>query len=156
MRLQVYSCLHTAYLTFNDTYKLYSSNGTKISINQSNLDPQNAPLFKSRPGSSGEQWISVYNQHYQQWVKNQAMISKYKMWGKIDQTIPAGKYSLVVNDIYQIGTLKLEKSFSLVKPSPLGGPVYFYPITFAVMGAICVLYAIYLKVTLGDYDQKIA
>lgn len=126
-----------------------------MAINQSNLDPQNAVLFNSRAGSSGEQWISVLNQHYQQWVKNQAMINKYKLWGVIDQTIPAGKYNLVAQDVYHIGALKLEKSFSLVKPSKIGGPVYFYPIVLCVMGGICLLYAIYLKVSLGDYDQKV-
>lgn len=84
------------------------------------------------------------------------MINKYRLWGRIDQTVPAGNYSLVVNDIYHIGALKLEKSFSLVKPSNIGGPVYFYPITFCVMGAMCIIYAIYLKVTLNDYDQKVA
>ena len=81
------------------------------------------------------------------------MISKYKLWGRIDQTLNPGNYTFVIKDQYKIGSLKIEKKINLVAPSAIGGPVYFYPITFVVMGVFCLVYAIYLKYSMGDYDQ---
>lgn len=80
------------------------------------------------------------------------MIGKTKLWGRIEQTLNPGQYKFVIQDHYQIGTLKISKGINLVAPSGLGGPIYFYPITFIIMGIICVAFAIYLKYNMGDYD----
>ena len=34
----------------------------------------------------------------------------------------------------------------------MGGPVYFFPITFLIMGLTCIAYAAFLKIRLPDYD----
>ena len=84
------------------------------------------------------------------------MIGKYKLWGRIEQTLAKGTYSLVVKDNYRIGNMVLTKGIDLVKPSPLGGKLFFYPIAFCIMGIICIIFGIYLKYDMGDYDQLMA
>jgi hypothetical protein len=91
----------------------------------------------------------VANQHFQLWTKNEAMIGKTKLWGRIEQALPAGNYSLVVQDNYQIGSLKLQKGIQLVVSSRLGGPLYFYPITFLIFALACIAYALFIKYDIG-------
>ena len=81
------------------------------------------------------------------------MISKYKLWGKIDQPLKKGNYSIVIHDVYKIGNLKIKKGVDLIIPSRLGGPIYFYPVVFMIMGIFCIVYALYVKYSIGDYDQ---
>jgi hypothetical protein len=80
------------------------------------------------------------------------MISKFKLWGRIETRMPKGKYSLIAQNIYKIGDMRIQKGVELVKPTKLGGPIYFFPIAFAIMGFICVAYAIFLQCEMGDYD----
>ena len=85
------------------------------------------------------------NEHFDVWTKDQAMIGKYKLWGRINKVLPKGNYNLVANNNYQINKLRLKKSVELVVPTKLGGPLYFFPISFLIMGLICVGYVVFLK-----------
>jgi hypothetical protein len=96
--------------------------------------------------------MDVENEHFQQWIKNQAMISKHKLWGRINEKLPKGKYNMVVKNNYQIGEMRISKGIELVVPSRAGGPIYFFPISFAIMGLMCIGYAIFLRLEMGDYD----
>ncbi len=84
------------------------------------------------------------------------MIGKYKLWGRINQNMPKGNYNLVVNNNYQINKLRLKKSIELVMPTKLGGPLYFFPISFMIMGLICIGYVIFLKSEMADYDAVVS
>ena len=35
------------------------------------------------------------------------MIDKYKLWGRIDQTLNPGNYTFIIKDQYKIGSLKI-------------------------------------------------
>ena len=94
---------------FNDTFALYSQSGTKVVIDESNLHPDHSNVFSSRQGSEKEQWINVMDEHFQEWTKEQALIRKYKLWGRITQPLAKGKYNLVVANNYHINTLKIGK-----------------------------------------------
>ena len=80
------------------------------------------------------------------------MITKYKLWGRINQKIPVGKYTLVAKNINHIGDMRISKGIELVVPSKAGGPIYFFPIVFLIMGFMCIGYAIFLRLEMGDYD----
>lgn len=83
------------------------------------------------------------------------MIGKKKLWGRINQVLTPGTYKLDAVDQYHIGSLKLQKGIELVVPSMLGGAVYFYPVVCVIMGLICIIYALYLRYSMGDYDELI-
>ncbi len=87
------------------------------------------------------------------WMKNSGLISKYRLWGRIDQPLPAGKYNLVINNNYHIGGMKIKKGVVITSLSAIGSLNYFYPIVFALMGLICIGYAIFMKIKFPDYDD---
>ena len=82
-----YKFLYIADLTFNDTYTLYDTNGNKISINESGieLNMNDYGTFKKQENSSQLQWINPESGHFMTWMKNSALITKYKLWGQINQ-----------------------------------------------------------------------
>jgi hypothetical protein len=45
------------------------------------------------------------------WMKNTGLLTKYKLWGRINQKLSAGKYNLVSTNNYHIGNLKIIKGF---------------------------------------------
>lgn len=45
------------------------------------------------------------------WMKNTGLLTKYKLWGRINQKLPAGKYNLVSANNYHIGNLRILKGF---------------------------------------------
>ena len=96
--------------------------------------------------------MSIKNDHFQEWTKDQALIGKYKLWGRINQPLQKGKYNLVAANNYKINTLRIAKGVELLQPTTMGGALYFFPISFLIMGAMCIAYAVFLKVQMGDYD----
>lgn len=80
------------------------------------------------------------------------MIGKYKLWGRINEPLKKGKYNLLVNNIYHINNLRIAKGIELTHPSKMGGVIYFFPVCFAIMGLMCIGYAIFMKTQMGDYD----
>jgi hypothetical protein len=92
------------------------------------------------------------NEHFQQWTKDEALIGKYKLYGRISQTMPKGDYNLLVGNNYKISKLRLKKGVEILVPSSVGGPVYFFPISFLIMGLMCLGYVAFLKYEIGDYD----
>lgn len=86
------------------------------------------------------------------WMQNTGSITKYKLWGRIQQTLPAGKYNLVSENNFQIGDMRIKKGVMIVNPSALGSAVYFYPVVYIIMGLICFAFTIFMKVKLADYD----
>lgn len=142
-------------MVFNDTFSLFNSQGNKVNIDETNLNPEYSSLAISRQGSENDQWISVKNEHFHEWTKEQALIGKYKLWGRITQPLQKGKYNLVATNNYHINTMKIAKGIELVQPTTMGGAVYFFPICFLIMGAMSIAYGIFMKVKLTDYDEKV-
>lgn len=86
------------------------------------------------------------------WMQNSGSITKYKLWGRIEDPLPAGQYNLVVENNFRIGELKIKKGLMLVNPSAIGSAVYFFPIVYVLMGLACLAFAIFLKLKMPDYD----
>ncbi len=80
------------------------------------------------------------------------MISKFKLWGRIEEKLPKGTYNLIATNIYKIGEMRIQKGVELNVPSKMGGPIYFFPWSFLVMSLMCVGYAIFLRSEMTDYD----
>jgi hypothetical protein len=90
------------------------------------------------------------------WMKNSGSITKYKLWGRIDQVLPAGKYNLVADNNFKIGDMRIKKGVFLVNPSAFGSAVYFYPVIYLLMGIMSIAFAIFMKVKLPDYDALLS
>lgn len=93
------------------------------------------------------------DEHFMVWMQNSGLITKYKTWGHIDQTLPAGKYNLVASNNYRIGDMRIKKGVQIAKISEIGSTVYFYPVIFILMAGACFAYAIFLRVKFPDFDK---
>lgn len=81
-------------MLFNDTFALTDRSGKKIAINEGGLSENIYGQFKKAADSESTQWINPEDEHYMIWMKNSGLISKYKLWGRIEEPLPAGKYNL--------------------------------------------------------------
>jgi hypothetical protein len=68
-----------------------------------------------------------------------------KLWGIIEQTLPAGNYRMTVSNNYQLAEWQGKRSFFLTHISPAGGRNYLLPILcllagFSSLAAVVVLW----------------
>jgi len=64
-----------------------------------------------------------------------------KLWGHIDAGLPAGTYTVKINNFFDVSTFQGKKSFVLSTTNALGGKNYFLAICYLTVGSICMLFA---------------
>lgn len=89
------------------------------------------------------------------WMQNQALMTKQKLWGRSNQPLSAGKYSLLIENRYKISNMRITKGLKISESSKLGGKSYFIPIVFAFGSIGCIIYAIVFYKKFSPLDQKI-
>ena len=70
-----------------------------------------------------------------------------KLWGTITDDLPAGEYTLKIEDNYEVQAFKGEKSFVLSTTNAVGGKNYFLALSYIVVGILCVLFIIVFACT---------
>lgn len=65
-----------------------------------------------------------------------------KLWGKIDQTMSKGTYTLLIQNNYDVKLYDGKKTFVLSNTNAFGGRNLFLSICYLVVGALCILFAI--------------
>lgn len=65
-----------------------------------------------------------------------------KLWGRITETLPAGTYTVRINNNYEVASFDGKKSFVISTTNALGGKNYFLAICYIVVGALCIVFAI--------------
>lgn len=87
-------------------------------------------------------------------MQNQALMTKQKLWGRINQTLPPGKYSLLAENHYKINNMRIKKGVKISQSSKFGGKSYFIPIMFTLASIGCIIYAIVFYKKFHTLDQK--
>lgn len=65
-----------------------------------------------------------------------------KLWGKIDQDLPAGDYELRVDNNFDVSSFDGEKRVVLMTTTPFGGDQTVLSILYLVFGFLCLVYAV--------------
>jgi len=65
-----------------------------------------------------------------------------KLWGKINEVLEPGNYTITVDNNYDVSSFDGKKSFVLSTTNALGGKNYFLAICYIVVGALCIVFAI--------------
>ena len=81
-------------------------------------------------------------------------MTKQKLWGRINQPLPAGKYSLLAENNYKINNMRIKKGAKISQSSRFGGKSYFIPIMFTLASIGCIIYAIVFYKKFHTLDQK--
>lgn len=81
-------------------------------------------------------------EHFIVWMRTAGLPNFRKLWGRIEETIPAGNYRLTINNNYDVTSFDGKKTFVMSTTNKLGGKNYFLAICYIVVGAMCLIFAI--------------
>lgn len=65
-----------------------------------------------------------------------------KLWGRLDDGIKKGTYTVVIQNSYDVNGFEGNKSFVLSTTNALGGKNYFLAICYIVVGSLCLIFAV--------------
>jgi len=82
------------------------------------------------------------NEHFIVWMRTAGLPNFRKLWGKIETDLPAGTYTLGINNNYDVSAFEGKKTFVLSTTNALGGKNYFLAICYIVVGSLCIVFAI--------------
>lgn len=149
---------------FNDNYTLFDQTGKSIFINEKDIAWQaDRELKYSRPKDpSGKdpdywktiQWTDVMDEHFMVWMRPAGLPNFRKLWGRINDTLNAGKYKLKIFNMYDVSQFKGEKFLVLSTVNSFGGKNSFLGISYIVVGSICVIMAIAFIIGYKIHNQQ--
>ena len=65
-----------------------------------------------------------------------------KLYGKIEEDLPAGTYTVIVDNKYNVSSFDGSKYFVLSTTNVFGGTNYFLAVCYIVVGALCIMFGI--------------
>lgn len=139
---------------FNDTYSLLNNTNSTVYINETNIawDSDKEFRFKLPPDAEKIQWINTTNEHFMVWMRPAGMNKFRKLWGRIENDMIPGNYTLQVVNNYKVSDFKGKKSFVLSTSNFLGGRNTFLATAYIILGTICLLTSAIFGVA---YNNKI-
>ena len=75
------------------------------------------------------------------WMRASATSTFRKLWGRIDQTIPAGQYQVEVYSRWPTNSFGGKKRFVLSQTNAFGGKNIFLGSCYIAIGSLCVIAA---------------
>ena len=91
------------------------------------------------------------------WMRSAGLPNFRKLFGRIDQQLDAGNYTVNVNTnsfgkkLYDVSTFNGTKSFVLSTTNVMGGQNFFLAICYICIGGLCLMCAI---IFFAGYIQK--
>ena len=88
------------------------------------------------------QWIDVTDEHFIVWMRFSPFKNPRKVWGRIDQDLELGSYTLKVNSNWDASIYGGEKRVILATTNSMGGKGIFLSICYLIVGALALVLAI--------------
>ncbi|KAI8831313.1 ligand-effect modulator 3 family [Chytriomyces cf. hyalinus JEL632] len=114
------------------------------------------PQFKN--GYTNANLFDASQQRFQVWMRPAGLPNFRKLWGESKATIPAGEYTMRIEDSFDVSTFGGTKSVVISTVSILGGKNPFLGIAYIVVGIICWILGLLFLIRhmikprkLGDY-----
>ena len=139
---------------FNDTYSLKNEENKNLFINETNIAWNSDRSFKFKSPLNAErlQWINVTDEHFMVWMRPAATNNFRKLWGRINEDIPPGNYTLTINNNYNVSYFEGKKSIVLSTANIFGGKNSFIGTLYIIIGSICLLSAALFAIA---YSNKV-
>jgi hypothetical protein len=149
---------------FNDGYQVDSKNGTNVKINEEGIAwDADKEMKYGRPvdpaGIDSDywkkiQWTDVMNEHFMVWMRPAGLPNFRKLWGRIEEDMPAGNYIFKITNKYDVKPFKGEKYIVLSEVNAFGGKNSFLGISYLVVGSICIVLAIAFVIGYKIHNPK--
>lgn len=65
-----------------------------------------------------------------------------KLWGRIEDKLVQGKYTIIIENNYEVNTFQGNKYFVISTTNALGGKNYFLAVCYIVVGSLCLIFAV--------------
>ena len=111
-------------------------------------------FYKRNKNYKEKQWIDVENEHFINWMNVETFDNFRKLWGRITMDLPAGNYSITVNDNYNVDMYKAKKFIVITDANPLGQNNFLGWLLVAI-GIYCSLVILVLWVIKLSNKEKI-
>jgi len=90
------------------------------------------------------QWVDMENEHFIVWMRTAGLPTFRKLWGRIETDISPGKYTIEIQNNFEVRPFKGKKSVVHATSNVLGGKNYFLAISFLAVGGASMLFAFLL------------
>lgn len=129
---------------FNDRYVFASATGN-IPINEKGIAWESDINLKykkmDKPNADDFYWLDPLDEHFMVWMRPAGLPNFRKLWGKIEQDLTPGKYTITFENNYKID-YGGKKYFVISTVNAFGGKNSFLGISYIVIGGICIVMAI--------------
>jgi len=145
-------CGLVAHSIFNDSFIFPALNMSENDIAwKSDLEqkfkepPTDNPAYHKEPNFlkfPGDEWLSFKNEHFIVWMRVAGLPDFKKLYGRFEEDIPPGSYSVEIENNYPVGDFDGSKHVVLSTVSWLGGKNHLLGVAYLVVGSACMLMGI--------------
>jgi hypothetical protein len=89
-------CGIIAYTIFNDSFVIKNDSNSVYVTTNGIAWPSD--LLKYQISNPGLQWYNVTDPRFMNWMRIATLANFRKLWGRINSDLPAGNYSLLINN----------------------------------------------------------
>lgn len=129
---------------FNDTYSFVKGTND-IFINETGIAWQSDIDMKYEfPKENPEKklWTNTTNEHFMVWMRPAGLPNFRKLWGRINEDLEAGTYTIIIKNNFPVSEFEGEKYFVLSTVNAFGGKNSFLGISYICVGGICLIMAL--------------
>jgi len=90
-------CGIIAYTIFNDSFIIQYSDLTSVSVTTNGISWP-SDLQKYQISNPSLQWYNVTDPRFMNWMRIATLPNFRKLWGRINNDLPAGNYTLLINN----------------------------------------------------------
>lgn len=143
---------------FNDTYTLYKENNTtpyEVITTDISWKPDREN-FKNLPQDNWRdiQWLDVEDERFIVWMRPSAFPNFRKLWGKIEDTLTKGEYTLEITNNFPVESFRGKKSFVISTVNMLGGKNTFMYLCYMVLGAFTMICGVLFYFGYENFNKR--
>ncbi|CAG9325499.1 unnamed protein product [Blepharisma stoltei] len=139
-----FPCGLTAKWFFNDTFEMWSPRKEKVFIHEDDIawSSDKDRKFNNMHKWKKSQWKDVEDEHFMVWMRSSSFSTFKKLWGRIEDDLDAGTYTIQIHSHYDQNAFNGEKWVEISTASALGGKNDLLGIAFLSFGGFVLVIAV--------------